>query len=1047
MVHLFDMVDVLLQLSFSYPSNPTQLVLDNTTFFFPAGQTTFVIGHSGSGKSTLSKILMKFYEPTAGHLFIDGYPIQALDPDWARVSVSLVQQQSVLFNESIFLNIAFGQPNYASVTKELVQLACQTALLQHTIDGLPKGLDTIIGADNNLMSGGQVQRIAIARARLRDAPILVLDEATSAMDYITKSLVMEAIRKWRKGKTTIIITHDSSQIADDDYLYVLERGQIVHEGYRYALEMDGEVSFETSLRSTTLESFFPDSVKSLYEKALIGDKSKLPDAVPSQAYGPVIELDKEFKTYPKDVSQILSLNQEVLESSEALDREASCGLPTSPAHAIALRADNVSRVSKVDFQHIPQIPLSKPLPTLPHETMSTVDEAALHWSVIPTKFELLDMGHYNNTQNCRERIKLEQFKNNVEVSWNSPKGALLKFWFSRSKNKEHNGSSEQKRMTDILKTVWPSLPWRGRMTLVLGFTSAFISAIATPAFSYALSRLLSTLSMTSGQAKETLKWGSSIIGLAVVDGLSTYLWRYCFEDAGQRWVDSLRVRALKRIIAQPKAWFERDKNASSHITECLDRDVEEMRNLVGRFVGTIFMVVLMISIATIASFIVCWKITLASIATFPFMYIFTRIFGTVSSIWEMRLNKASDAITKVLSETFSNISTVRELTLEGYFKQKHAEAIQRTYNVGRKRAIYDGILFGVSNSTINFFIAIILYYSAVVIVSGEWSVQDAVLAIMLLLFSAGNANAAISSVPQISSSCVTATRVLELANMPRIASHEASGKRYLRTPLPICLNSLSFTYPSRPETEVLHQVSMTFTAGSSTAIVGSSGSGKSTIAALLFGLYPPNEPLNHHTPSLTFAGCSVFDCNIQSLREKMAVVSQAPVLFPNTIAYNIAYGLPEDSTLRSPQNIQTAAEEAGIHEFIISLPNGYSTKIWDGGQGLSGGQVQRIAIARALIRRPAVLVLDEPTSALDAESAGVIRDTMVRLSSSGDLHGPGGHLRRENMAAIIITHSVEMMRVVGNIIVLDSGHVVEQGGFNELARKGGAFTRLITGNN
>jgi ATP-binding cassette, subfamily B (MDR/TAP), member 1 len=1038
--------------SFSYPSNPTQLALDSATFLFPAGQTTFVVGRSGSGKSTLGNLLVKLYAPTRGTIFIDGCPTQTLDLDWIRVNVSLVQQQSVLFNESIFLNIAFGRPDYKMVTKELVQMACQTALLQNTINDLPEGLETVVGSDNNLLSGGQVQRVAIARARLRDAPILILDEATSAMDPTTRPLAMEAIRKWREGRTTIIITHDSSQIQGSDYLYVLEHGRIVQEGYRYELEMDVEGSFASSLRGTPHECFFPDSVKPSCGRVYTRGDSKISDAGLVHNNTSDSTWDGESRNHWSRISQVFSVG---VQNSipQTIGQRASYGLGMASAYANALRAENAWLTPEDNPHQIAQISLSKPLPPLPHERLSAAG-GDLSLAGMPTSLEPIEIRRHNSTRNRGKEAKLERSKMAAETPQKDkalPDKALSELNYFRSQSREFDVTPEQERkassLADILKTVWPSLLWKGRVTLILGFVFAFISAAATPAFSYVLTRLLSTLSITSGQAEEARKWGFSILGVAVADGFCTYFWRYCFENAGQHWVDNLRLEALKRILAQPRAWFDKEKNRSSHITECLDRNVEEMRNMVGRFVGTIFMAGSMISIAIITAFVVCWKITLVAIATFPLMYGLTRIFGSVSSMWEVRLNNASDAIAEVFAETFSNISAVRTLTLEGHFRRKHTEAVQAAYKVGKKRAIYNGVIFGISDSTTNLVTAIILYYSAVIVVSRDWSIQDTVLAITLLLFSAGNVNVAITYVPQISSSRATATRVLELANMPRIASHESFGRRNLRTPLPICLNSLSFTYTSRPESEVLHQVSMTFSAGSSTAIVGSSGSGKSTIAALLFGLYPPNEPLNHHTPSLTFAGCSIFDCNLQNLREKMAVVPQTPVFFPNTIAYNIAYGLREESILGSRQNIQAAAREAGIHEFIMGLPQGYNTLIGDGGQGLSGGQAQRIAIARALVRRPMVLVLDEATSALDAESASVIRDTVVRLSSSAHSWQPGGHLRRGDMAVIIITHSVEMMKAADNIIVLDHGHVVEQGGFDELVQKGGAFARLITSNN
>ena len=207
------------------------------------------MGRSGSGKSTLGNLLLRFYEPSVGSILIDGHPLQTIDLHWLRNNITLVQQQNVLFNESVFRNIAFGRRDHTKVKKEEVKRSIETAFLKNTLLELPEGLDTIVGAGGNVMSGGQKQRIAIARARLRDTPILILDEATSALDHISRTAVMEAIREWRRGKTTIIITHDMSHIQADDFAYVMEQGVIVQEGYKRDMEKANAELFQRKHRS------------------------------------------------------------------------------------------------------------------------------------------------------------------------------------------------------------------------------------------------------------------------------------------------------------------------------------------------------------------------------------------------------------------------------------------------------------------------------------------------------------------------------------------------------------------------------------------------------------------------------------------------------------------------------------------------------------------------------------------------------------------------------------------------------------------------------
>lgn len=280
-------------------------------------------------------------------------------------------------------------------------------------------------------------------------------------------------------------------------------------------------------------------------------------------------------------------------------------------------------------------------------------------------------------------------------------------------------------------------------------------------------------------------------------------------------------------------------------------------------------------------------------------------------------------------------------------------------------------------------------------------------------------------VPQINSSRDTATRLLRLSNLPYKYSHEHKGHIRLKDPGPITFQSVSFAYPSRPEATVLSSLNLTIHPQTATALVGVSGSGKSTIASLLLGLYPPTAG------NLTFSSLPISALHFPSLRTLISVVPQAPILFPSTIAKNIAYALPEVSLPDSMPNIIAAAEAAGIDDFITSLPQGYETLIGKGGTDLSGGQAQRIAIARAVVRKPKLLILDEATSGLDRESAGVVRAMVKRMEQEG-------------VGVVVVTHDREMMKGCRDIVVLgEEGKVLERGRFDELMKRGGRFRRLV----
>lgn len=278
-----------------------------------------------------------------------------------------------------------------------------------------------------------------------------------------------------------------------------------------------------------------------------------------------------------------------------------------------------------------------------------------------------------------------------------------------------------------------------------------------------------------------------------------------------------------------------------------------------------------------------------------------------------------------------------------------------------------------------------------------------------------------------------AAQLLRLANLPEGMSHEHKGDLVVSRTTPVTVTGLNFRYPSRPDALALQDVSFTIPNHSCIAFVGRSGSGKSTIASLLTALY--ESPLSHGgCPAISLAGVDIRRLHTPTLRSLVSIVSQQPTIFPGTILDNISHGLDDTSPLRSMSNITAAAHSAGIDDFIDSLPSGYQTVIGDGGVGLSGGQAQRLVIARALVRRPQILILDEATSSLDRTSAELIRQTIVRLTRTS----PAA------LTVLLITHASEMMEIADRVVVLEHGRVVEQGAYRDLmGRLGGKLRSLV----
>ncbi|KAM0504806.1 hypothetical protein ACHAP8_002194 [Fusarium lateritium] len=994
--------------SFAYPSNPTVKVLKRSNFFFPSGELTFIVGRSGSGKSTLGNLIVGFYEPLSGQVHVDSRPLQVLDRQWVRENITLIQQSSILFNESFYKNVAFGHQCPDGATRSEVMGACDTALLQSTLAALPEGLETNVGADGYNLSGGQKQRLALARARLRDPPVLILDEITSGLDQVSRTLIMDAIRAWRRGKTTIIITHDVAQIEDNDFIYVMDNAELVQEGFRKDLAKQSGKVF------ATLASTAQDTPEMPVEITI--DSPVSPISPLSPLFPPPLRASRLSKML---VGELESFSPAPASASQhmTLGTNAAAAFRIRTARAWDMESFYEEQRPATAVSHLPMGEFYDEKHNSGLRSPSSLDGFETSCTLRP-----LDEPEYlfggSERPKSITRLRKARLADKVE-----------------DKDDETKELPPPMSLVAILKTVWPAIGRGHRFLLIIGVVTCLIGAGSIPAFAYCFAQLLGAMWSQGDKLAEGKKWAIFLSVIAVVDGVCTGGGRYLLEMVGQAWINTIRVEALKRILRQPRSWFDRSRNSPGRINECLDRNAEEMRNIVGRFVPILITVTVMIIAAIVWALVISWKLTLVTLAPLPVVMGAVKGYTIISGKWEARCNEGSEEASASLTEIFLNIRVVRALTLEKYMSAKYLASVAHTLGLGKKRATRTSPFFGLYQSVNYPLTALVFYYGTVLLASENAITPTSVVAVVnLLLFSMGTATSILSTIPQVTMAQSTAAQMLKYANMPLTPPSEAGGKQKAKSPLPVRLDDLGFSYKSSSRRPVLRGVSFEVNAGDCLAVVGRSGCGKSTVISLMLGLYTPSRASILSTqPPLTFAGIAHSDIDIEHLRSMMAYVPQTPFLFPATIAENITYGLKELSPLRHFPNVMDAAKAAGLHEFISSLPDGYNTHVGDGGQALSGGQAQRLSIARALVRKPRLLVLDEPTSALDAESAEMIRHTMRRIAGKS----------KRDMAIVVVTHSKEMMAIADRIVVLEDGINVEEGTYHELLQARGAFTQVI----
>lgn len=608
------------ELSFAYPSQPERFSLASSSFLFPAGATTFVIGKSGSGKSTLGQLLTRFYLPTSGEILIDGYPIQTLGVNWIRNNITYVDQRSILFNESIFKNIAFGSHDHENIRERDMENSINLAMLASMVGKLPHGIDTFVGEGGNGLSGGQKQRVAIARARLRDSHVLILDEPTSALDGANRVHIMNSIRKWREGKTTIIITHEMSHIKDNDFVYVMDSGYVVQAGYREELKEDPKLS-----------AFFHE------------DENQ--------------EDDCSVANYNDGNLSVTSSW-----SSDELDKP----LPLSPKDSYMYNPGNIRDDLRSSLWRSDQI-----------EASLRKDPFVSH-----NEIEMEDLGMRTRSVHFDGPSKTSKLRRRLKVRRRAKR--------SRNEKSVHQ-QSLQKPIRRALKSVLPNLLPRQRLFIAIAVFCILAHAAATPIFSYFLAELLKTF---YNKSNNSMKWALAVLGVSIGDAFTNYYMFYLLDICGQAWVDGLRKQAFHKVLDQARKWFEDERNSASQLTICLHESGEDVRTIITRFTAFVLVAVSIMAMAVIWSLAICWKQTLVALSCGPIVFAISRGFEKTNGIWDRRCIATRASASDVFLETFSEIRTVRSLTLEPYFHLKHLKAASQCLRMGLRKAIYTGLLFG-----------------------------------------------------------------------------------------------------------------------------------------------------------------------------------------------------------------------------------------------------------------------------------------------------------------------------------------------------------------
>jgi ABC-type multidrug transport system fused ATPase/permease subunit len=576
-------------------------------------------------------------------------------------------------------------------------------------------------------------------------------------------------------------------------------------------------------------------------------------------------------------------------------------------------------------------------------------------------------------------------------------------------------------------------PYRTKFALSLIFIA--LSALSTSLFPFLLGKMIdaaapgASANMQGGFSAgitgslKNIQWGLNTTLMLIFVQLTfqtifSFMRVYLLTEVGERSLADMRKDVYAKLLSMPMSFFteKRVGELSSRISSDLSQIQDAISFTLAEFLRGIFTLV----IGLVFIFWISTKLALIMLAVVPVVAVLAVLFG-------MRIRKmsrkAQDQLAEsgtIVNETFMGISIVKAFTSEAIEIKRYVKSIYAVVNIAISNARYRGAFISFMIFSVFGAIAFVMWYGANMIQSGELTMGSLTMFVIFSVFVGGTFAGFAEMFSQLQKTLGATQSIREIlrssGEQVEVEAHPANLSNVLKGN--VRFDAVAFSYPSRPDVQVLKNITLSVSSGQQIAFVGTSGAGKSTIASLLLRFY---EPTSGH---VYFDEQDAGSFSLTQLRSQMAFVPQDVILFGGSIKENIGYGKPN----ATHDEIIQAAKQANAHEFIERFPEAYETIVGERGIKLSGGQRQRIAIARAILRNPAILILDEATSSLDSESEHLVQEALDNLM--------------KNRTSFVIAHRLSTIRNADKIVVIDKGVVTEAGRHEELMQSNGLYRKL-----